>query len=75
MKTIVDKRINERQRCHRMDWPELKNLILQHVRDQLGLDDRASVQLILKQRTEGSPPYTVDQWELTVNTVEKFSVS
>jgi hypothetical protein len=72
MKIVTDKRINERRRCCRLEWPELQVVLEGYIKKQCELDDRAIIKIHVQQRTEGSPSYTVEAWDVTVETVEKY---
>lgn len=68
MKTIQDVTVHERNVRVTVQWLDLKDAIVRLAAEHLGqlpMDFNTAV-VNLKQCKEGSPEYTVDKWEATV---------
>lgn len=74
MKINSDNTIHARTVNMTLEWGDLKKMIVNYAAAQKGLNaDGVTASVTIKQRTEGSPDYSIAQWEAHVTLVEDLS--
>ena len=74
MKITSDQMVHARTVHMRIEWPELKALIVQAAADELAKNPKDfTANVELHQETEGSPEYRVMRWRAMISLVENLN--
>jgi hypothetical protein len=74
MKILKDDVTHVRSVCARVEWDDLKALIVRAVCDELGKNPKDFTRMVeIKQEEQGSPSYRVDRWVAIVNLIENLA--